>query len=174
METPSPRLAPNSLAFIALCNEYCAALENCSTMMPEEFVSTMLRLLPRIYISATDLRTSNLESGYIEPVMDETTYESIRSSVSALMGEHDVYLEVFEEDMKYSETPIATTISEGLADLMQVAYNFVETVRDAPEPIVEEALTAVADDFRNYWSRILCNQLRALNALHYSGLLEQE
>lgn len=174
METPQSRLAPNSLAFIALCNEYCAALENCTTMTPEEFTDAMLRLLPRIYISASDIRASAPDSGYIEPVMDEATYDSIRSSVSSLLGEHDTYLEVFEEDMKYSDTPIAATISEGLADLMQVAYNFVETVRDAPDPVIEEALTAVAEDFRSYWSRILCNQLRALNAVRYSGLLEQE
>lgn len=174
MENPSSRLAPNSLAFIALCNEYCATLENAAAMMPEEFVSSMTRILPRLYISASDLKVTDIDSGYIEPAMDEDTYDAVRASISALLGEHDTYLEVFEEDMKYSDSPIAVTISEGLADLMQVAYNFVETVRNAPDPVIDNAISAVSEDFRNYWSRILCNQLRALNALLYSGQLEQE
>lgn len=174
METPTNQLTPNSLAFIALCNEYCSTLENCGAMTPDDFTAAMLRLLPRIYISATDLSRDSLETGYIEPVMEEDAYNAVCSTISALLGEHDTYLEVFEEDMKYSDTPIAATISEGLTDLFQVFYNFVETVRDAPYPVVEEAIAAVAEDFRDYWSRILCNQLRALNNLCYSGLLENE
>lgn len=174
METPSPQLTPNTLAFIALCNEYCAATENCSAMTPNEFTGSMLRLLPRIYISASDLPANDFGNGFIEPAMDEDTYNAVCSSISALLGEHDTYLEVFEEDMKYSDTPIAASISEGLSDLTQVFYNFVETVRDAPTPVVEVAVAAIAEDFREYWSRILCNQLRALNALRYSGLLDGE
>lgn len=41
----------NALAFMALCNEYCQALENAREMERDDFVATMLRLLPRIYIS---------------------------------------------------------------------------------------------------------------------------
>ena len=74
--------------------------------------------------------------------------------------------------MKYSDTPIAASIAEGLADIMQPLYNFVEVVRDAPDELIEAALAAVAEDFRAYWSRVLCNQLRAINALVYSDALE--
>ena len=169
------QLAPNTLAFIALCNEYCAALENMpASATPAEFVTTMLRLLPRIYISATDLRVDDTDEAYLEPAMDEASYNTIQSSISALLGEHDTYLEVFEEDMKFSDTPIATGISEGLADIMQVLFNFIEMAKDAPDHIINAAVTAVKDDFRNYWSRILCNVLRALNALEYSQVLESE
>lgn len=165
METSTTKLLPNSLAFIALSNEYCATMERAADMSASQFARTMLKLLPRLYISATDLSTSGLEEADIDPAMDEEVYESVRSSVAALLGEHDTYLEVFEEDMKYSDTPIAASIAEGLADIMQVLYNFVEMVKDAPTPLIEGALEAVAEDFRTYWSRILCNQLRALNAV---------
>lgn len=172
----TPRLSPNALAFIALCNEYCAAMEHAATAAPVDFARTMLRLLPRIYISASDIRDlgPDIDSIYIEPAMDEDTYEAIRSAIAALLGEHDTYLEVFEQDMKYSDTPIAATISEGLTDIMQPLYNFVELAKDAPVELIEEALALVADDFRNYWGAILCNQLRALHALVYSGALDDE
>ncbi len=84
------------------------------------------------------------------------------------MGPDDIYLEVFEEDMKYSDTPVSASISEGLADLFQVTFNFLSMIRDAPDEIVGLGLLAMRDDFRGYWSAILCNVLRALNHLAYN------
>lgn len=163
-------LAPNSLAFIALANEYCQTVERARETEPEAFVSSMLRLLPRLYISATDLRPDMggvIEEAYIDNALDEEYYESLRRAMEALLGEKDTYLEVFEEDMKYSDTPIASSISEGLADIFQVLYNLLEVVRDAPEELTNSALAAVKEDFETYWSRPLCNVLRAVNSLRY-------
>lgn len=84
------------------------------------------------------------------------------------MGADDLYLEVFEEDMKYSDTPIAASISESLADLFQVLYNFVETIKNSPQTMIDVALVAIKDDFASYWSQILCNVLRPLNQLSHS------
>ena len=166
----STTLNTNSLAFIALCNEYCMAIENARESSRDEFVASMLRLLPRIYIAATDLRVSTLtddEDAYLESALDEDYYESVRRSVENLMGADDMYLEVFEDDMKYSDTPIAASVSEALADLFQVMYNFVETIKDAPQSKIEVALVAIKDDFINYRSRLLCNVMRPLNHLGY-------
>lgn len=161
-------LNTNSLAFIALCNEYCMAMENVRETSREEFLSQIVKLLPRIYISASDLRVPTLSDdvdAYLESALDEDYYESVRRGVENLLGVDDVYLEVFEEDMKYSDTPIGASISESLADLFQELFNFVETVKDAPQPMIEIALVAVKDDFVSYWSQTLCNVLRPLNHL---------
>ena len=161
-------LAPNSLAFIALCNEYCCAVENCRESDPSDFVSSMLRLLPRIYIVASDLRPTPLMEDvdpYIESYLEEDYYEALRRNMEELMGADDVYLEVFEEDMKYSDTPVAASIAEGLADIFQVLFNFISTIRDATDQTVGVAILSVRDDFRAYWSATLCNVLRALNHL---------
>ena len=104
-------LSPNSLAFIALCNEFCYAVENARESTRNAFVASMLRLLPRIYISASDLKPEPLideDDAYIESFLDEDYYESMRRQIENLLGADDVYLEVFEEDMKYSDTPIGT------------------------------------------------------------------
>lgn len=158
----------NSLAFIALCNEYCSAVEHAGTTEPADFIAAMTRLLPRIYISAADLQPEVAADGsYIDPALEEDTYDRLRRDMERLFGEDDTYLEVFEQDMQYSDTPIGASLAEGLADLYQVFYNMLETVRDAPEELAEEALAAVSDDFRDYWSRILCNVMRPLNNLMY-------
>ena len=86
-----------------------------------------------------------------------------------MLGPDDVYLEVFEEDMKYSETPIGMSLSEGLSDIFQVLYNFIATVKDAPSETVNAALVAIKDDFGAYWSQRLCNLMRPLNYLYFNS-----
>lgn len=164
-------LNTNSLAFIGLCNEFCMSVENVRGMTMHEFVCTMLRLLPRIYISASDLNVmrpaDEEEEPYMESYLDEDYYESVRRGIESLLGADDVYLEVFEEDMKYSDTPIGASIAEGVSDIFQVLYNFITMVRDAPTESISLALVAVKDDFDSYWSQKLCNLLRPLNHLRY-------
>ena len=168
METPSV-INTNSIAFIGLCNEYCTALENARESSREELVERMLHLLPRMYIAATDLKVNMIEpeEPYIEGSLDEDYYEAIRRNVENLLGPDDIYLEVFEEDMKYSDTPVSASISEGLADIFQVTFNFLNMVKDAPDEIVGLGLIAIRDDFREYWGATLCNVLRALHHLRY-------
>ncbi len=161
----------NVVAFIGIANEYCNTLENCREMEREDFVASMLKMLPRLYIMATDLKENLImdEQGYIADALDEDYYDAVRRNAEALIGADDVYLEVFEEDMKYSDTPVSASITEGLADIFQVLYNFIATVRDdATDDTVALAIESVREDFRNYWSQTLCNTLRALNAIAYA------
>ena len=60
---------------------------------------------------------------------------------------------------------MAASISEGLADIFQVLYDFINSIREATDEKVNGALAVMADDFHNYWSAPLCNVLRALNYL---------
>lgn len=167
-------LRPNTLAFIALANEFCHAVETAQQTTPAEFVNSMLRLLPRIYITASDIKTSDTDNGeiYMADALTEYCYEEIRTSIETVLGGEDTFLEVQEEDMKYSEIPIGASIAEHISDIFQILYNFLETVRDASENLVESALTAVKEDFETYWSQKLCNVMKPLNHLHFSGLLD--
>jgi hypothetical protein len=162
-------LTTNALAFIGLCNEYCSAIENARETEKDEFIPAMLRLLPRLYIAATDLQESADFDTYINDALDEDYYEAMRRNVESIMGEDDTYLEVFEEDMKYSDTPIAASVAEGLADIFQALFNFLETIKDAPQDLIVEALAAVKEDFEHYWGAKLCNVLRALNHIRYAN-----
>lgn len=162
-------LTTNSIAFIGLCNEYCNELEQAGQSTRSQFVSNMLKLLPRLYISASDINVSESDfDTYIDSSLDEDYYESIRRGVEVLMGAHDAYLEVFEDDMKYSDMPIAASIAESLADIFQVLYNFLAQVKDSPDEIVVSSLAAVKEEFVSYWGQTLCNVLRALNHVKYS------
>lgn len=142
-------------------------------MEKEEFIDRMLNCLPRIYweffdISADELVTLE-EWDYQPDYVDEDYYESIRRHIEAVMGPDDIFLETFEEDMKYSETPIAASISESLADLFQPLYNFISVVKDTEGEKLIEAYINCKEDFISYWSQTLCNVLRALNHIKYSA-----
>ena len=102
------------------------------------FVASVLRMLPRIYIAASDLRRDDIamSDAYVANALDEDYYEAVRMRVAELLGEDDTYLEVFENDMKYSDTPIGASVSEGLADLFQVFYSLIRLHRaDGPRSI---------------------------------------
>ena len=163
------KLAPNSLAFIALSNEFCSAIENAMEFEKEDFVAKMLKMLPRIYMTVTDIdiEESN-EDYYALPYLDESVYDNLRSQLAALMGEDDVFLETFEEDMKYSDAPVSATISEDLVDIYQQLYNFVASVRDVDTEAINSIIITCKEDFASYWGQTLCNVLRALHSVFYN------
>lgn len=163
-------LSRNSLSLIAMANEYCHEIESALEKDREEFVTAMLKLLPRIYIVITDVedKEDNNELDYIDSYLYEDTYNNVRENVYRLMGEDDVYLEVFEEDMKYSDTPIATTISENLADIYQELYNFLMTLQNVPTEVATNLIYILKDNFKSYWGQTLVNVMRALHSLKYN------
>lgn len=166
------KISPNVLSFIGLANDYCVALSNIYEMEKDEFVTEMLRLLPRLYISISDVSIEEPEfSDYsyaaLSEYVDEDYYESIRRGVETILGEDDTFLETFEEDMKYSDTPIACSVAELLADIFQDLFNFVSIVKDSEGSQTIEALSECKDNFESYWGQKLCNVLRALNYCKY-------
>lgn len=168
------KINPNVLSFIGLANEYCMALSNVYETEKEEFVAEMLRLLPRIYISMSDVNVEQQmfdDSFYTGTAsyVDEDYYESVRRGVETIMGEDDTFLETFEEDMKYSDTPIAASVAESLADIFQDLFNFVSIVKESEGAQTLEALAECKENFEVYWSQTLCNVLRAINHYRYSS-----
>lgn len=164
----SSKLSPNSIAFIALSNEFCTAIENSIEEEKEDFVAKMLKLLPRIYMSANDINLEESAEEYcVEPYLDEDVYNRMREQISYLLGEDDAFLETFEEDMKYSDSPVAATISEDLADIYQELYNFVASVKDVDTEAINSIIITCKEDFAHFWGQTLCNVLRALHAVYY-------
>lgn len=163
-------LSRNSLSLIAMANEYCHEIESVLDKEREEFVTTMLKLLPRIYIVISDVveKDENEELVYIDSYLYEDAYNNVRENIYRLLGEDDVYLEVFEEDMKYSDTPIATTVSENLADIYQELYNFVMTLQNVPTEVAPDLIYALKDTFKSYCGQTLVNVMRALHSLKYN------
>ena len=153
------KLTPNELAFIALANEYCHALEHATeNESRDQFVAQMLKLLPRLYITVNDIEDDTFSEEFIDSALEEDVYDRVRERVAQIMA---------EEDMKYSETPISASVSENLADLYQEFFNLIHSIQDALTETQHEMLCQCKINFINYWGQTLCNVLRALNAIYY-------
>ena len=167
------RIRTRLMDVTSIAARFCAVAEQTSDFTVLEFIKEMLSLLPRIYLDFSD---PDLDLGdndeYFSTYVDEDYYDSIRRRIEMLLGEHDVFLETFEEDMKYSDTPVAASISESLADLCQVLYNFVAIVRETDGDSLEGAYMECRENFAAYWSQTLCNVMRALNHLRYNVTFE--
>ncbi len=153
--------------------EYCSLCESALEMEKSEFIDRMLSLLPRMYWEFLDLDADELvtlEEWDSQPdYVDEDYYESVRRQIESVMGGDDMFLETFEEDMKYSDTPIAASIAESLADLFQPLFNYISVVKDTDGDRMTEAFILCKEYFREYWSQTLCNVLRALNHIKMKG-----
>lgn len=160
------------IAVTALSAEYCHTLEICRDLEFEEFLLKMLNLLPRLYLAFTEVSPDDImimegEDEYFESYVDEDFYDSIRRNVESLLGPDDTFLETFEENMKYSDTPIAASISECLADIFQPLFNFISIVKDTEGEKMLPAYVECRENFASYWAQTLCNVLRAINYLQY-------
>ena len=156
---------------VALCSDYCVTIENAADMEADELTGALLGLLPRIYFEFHDIDAGESASlddwgGGLAEHLDEVHYEAVRGILLSVLGENDTYLETFEKDMKYSDTPIASSISENLCDIFQPLYNFVMEVRESEGDNLEDAYRECRDGFREYWSQTLCNVMRALNSIY--------
>lgn len=167
------------LGLTALAARYCVTVENAAEAQPRDFVGEMLSVLPRIYAEFHELDPMDFESGEVDDFeehpfygsyVDEDYYENVRRHIETLLGPDDGFLETFEEDMKYSETPIAASISESLADIFQPLYNFISIVKESDGDELEGAYRECRENFVAYWGQTLCNVLRALNNLYNSTL----
>lgn len=162
------------LEIVGLAKSYCELCETTHDYTKEEFINQALNLLPRIYWNFFDLTAGvSLEEGdYFSDYLEESQYNYVQNSIASLLGESDMFLETFEEDMKYSDTPISSSISECMADIYQPLFNFVSIVHDSEGTQMEEAYIKCKEDFEEYWSQTLCNALKALNNVKYSTISE--
>ncbi len=163
------------IEFVTVSAEYCAFIERTTEMEREEFVDKITKLLPLLYLKASLLSPAEPEEeGLAERFVTETDYEQVRMGVENLLGEQDCYLEVFHEDMAYSETPVAAHISEGLADIYQALKDFTSVFQLGHEPQMLEAIYLCYEDFTLYWGQQVVNVLRALHYIRYNESDEDE
>lgn len=157
-----------TVEFVTVAAEFCASLERSAEMHPSVFVDRILKLLPLVYLKASLLpECEPLDDTEPETFVTETDYEHLRGMIAELLGSDDDYLEVFLDDMAFSDTPIKQEISEGLADIYQPLKDFVCVYRLGFDRTMNDALWRCREQFASYWGRTLVNVMRALHNVKY-------
>ena len=162
-----------AIEFVTVAVQLCLYLEQLEGLDKSEFVEKMLCLLPLLYLKARLLpkATEELDS-FPERFVSEQEYEDIRQKVAQCMGADDTYLEVFVEDMRYSDEPITAFISENIADIYQEVKDLACNYQTRDEAVMNDALVNCIEAFEQHWGQKLLNVLRPLHAVACEG--EQE
>lgn len=159
----------NVIEFATVSVQYCDYLENIEGGQLNDVADKLTKLLALLYLKASVLPdTEPLDEEHVEVFVTETHYGYIASLLCGVFGDKDDYLEVFLEDMKYSETPILANISEDLTDIYQDLKNFLHIFEMGVEETMNDALYVCHENFKEYWGQKLVNVLRALHSLKYS------
>ena len=159
----------NTVEFVTVSVQYCAFIEQLESSTTTELSDTLTKLLPLLYLKALLVpETDTVTDDEPETTVTEGDYNYISSKLYGVFGANDTYLEVFLQDMKYSETPIAASISEDLADIYQDLKNFITIYERGVTENMNDALSLCSDNFKSYWGQKLVNVLRALHSLRFA------
>ena len=162
-----------AIEFVTVAVQLCLYLEQIEGLDKSEFVEKMLCLLPLLYLKARLLPKATEElDGFPERFVSEQEYEDIRQKVAQCMGADDTYLEVFVEDMRYSDEPITAFVSENIADIYQEVKDLACNYQTRDEAVMNDALVNCLEAFEQHWGQKLLNVLRPLHAVACEG--EQE
>ena len=154
------------LEFVASAADLCVYLESMELPLKEEFVDKMLMCLPVLYTKVKPLpRLSPVYDGEAERFVTEMEYSAIQHRVSSIFGSDDAYLEVFVEEMRYSDEPITAFISENIADIYQELRDLLGNWQIDDDGVKNVALIVCVEAFEQHWGQKLLNVLRPLHVL---------
>lgn len=170
MKEENPIYSRDVVEFATIAVQYCVFLEATEEKGQGEFVDTLTKLLPLLYLKGTLLPDYGA-FGDEMPVdyVTEDNYNIVRNNIAFLLKDKDDYLDVFVEDMKYSDTPILMTISENLADIYQDIKNFACAYKTGADEEMMAAITQCKETFKTEWGQKLTNVLRALHEVKYNN-----
>ncbi|MPQ46082.1 DUF5063 domain-containing protein [Marinifilum sp. N1E240] len=156
----------NVIEFVTVANEFCLLVENSAKVEKLEFVETAQKILPLLYLKASMLPKNEVElDEEVEKFVTESDWEFIHSSVKTRMGAHNEFLEVFEDDMEYSDTPLVSSISENFADIYQDLKDFITSYKIGTLEVMNDSLWDLNNHFYQYWGQKLVNTLRSIHRL---------
>lgn len=165
--------APNVIEFVTVVAETCLFLERMENYSRNEFIIQSVKLLPLLYQKAIVLETPEMIfEEFPERFVSEEDYLYVKEGVERLLGNDNIYLEVYHPQMKYSDTPLAAFISEDLADIYQELKDFALNYRMGVTDIMNDSLVVCLESFAEHWGQKLLNSLRALHALRFSEEFE--
>lgn len=165
----------NVIEFVTVAAEFCAFLERAERMKRSDFVDTSLKILPLLYLKASMLpECETIGDEVLETYVTEEIYEILRINLTELMGDKDDYLDVFVQDMVYSDQPIKKSISEDLADIYQDIRDFIFVFQLGLNETMNDSLALCQENFRMLWGQKLVNTLRALHDVKYNQQEEDD
>lgn len=159
----------NVLEFVTVAVEFCAFLEKSQGRPRQDFLDTLLKLLPLLYMKAQLLPEVDSQGDFLpRDKVTEDDYNYVRRTVYDILPDEDQYLDVsYDRDMETDETQWHS-VSEHLADIYQPVRNFLAVYQDGVEDCMADALWALRDSFELYWGEATVSALKRLHVIRYA------
>lgn len=160
-----------NIDFISAASDFCLLMENVKGKTKKEVVERLLLLLPQLYFYASIIDANfkySKNNILLEEYVKEQDYNYIRENLLKIFKEDDDYLDVVNDDMKYSEAPITKSISEDLADIYQDIKNCIWIFSKGNKEASQEAINEVCSLFEIHWGGRLVSTTRALHYIKYN------
>ncbi len=163
------------IEFVTVVAEMCRLLENAAQLSKTEFVDKTTKMLPLLYLKTVLLNQPQyLLDGFTEQFVNEEDYNYVNGQIQQVLGEDDTYLDTFHTEMQYSDTPVATTVSENLADVYQEIKNLAGNYQTGETEVMNDALADCMTAFREHWGQKALSALQALHAIMCNEKTEEE
>jgi hypothetical protein len=154
----------NSLEFLTVAKEYCAFAEAPSKYDRHGFVDKSLKLLSILYLKALMLpKVELIHDEGNERFVTEYDWQFVKKGIENIMGDHDVYLDFFDDEMNETPEPVTSSVSENMADVYQDLKDFLQIYQLAIPDLMNDALYECSQSFESYWGSRVVNTLRVLH-----------
>jgi hypothetical protein len=165
-----PAYSRNVIEFVAVANEYCKYAEHSSEIKGDEMLRILQRLLPLLYLKASLLPALEpfFEDGN-EKFVTEPDWFRIHDMFKDRFGKANDYLEVFDEKINDSDSPVMSNLAENMADIYQDLKNFLLLYQTGTSEVMNDAIWECRMNFENFWGQTLVNSMRAIHKFIYSG-----
>ena len=166
--------AKGSIEFLTVSVEFCKFIEHIQADKAD-FLNKLSKLLPLIYLKAAMVEPKTaIYDESPEKYVDENDYEAVRGDVQNLLGDKDQYLTAIHPDIALSDSVIAASISEDIADVYQSLKDFVEVAKTGNEDLMNDALIICIDDFRTFWGTRLLSAELAIHQVIINGFDDED
>ena len=130
----------HKLEFLTVAVETCKFLEHAGELEKSDFVSKMTKLLPLLYLKTSMVQVSeDVSDDEPERFVSEVEYAQLRAQLADMLGDSDDYLDSFDTNMAFSDTTLAATISEDLADVYQALKDYAGCCQVGDEQVMNDA-----------------------------------
>ena len=155
------------IEFTAVANEFCAFSETAPQYEGLKILKYYQRLLPLLYSKTLALPVfESVLDDEQEKFVTESDWQNVHDSLIVKLGEANDYMEVFDEQIEFSETALTSSMAENIADIYQDLKDYLLAYSIGTNEIMNEALWSCMESFKIYWGQKLVNLLRAIhNAL---------
>ncbi len=163
----------NVVEFVTVANEFCKMVENPSFSQADSLVDVMRKILPLLYLKASLVPEIHPHlDEELEKFVTEYDYNVLSQKWIQILGENDLFHEVFDPEIQFGTEPVTASISENILDIYQDLKDFLLSYRTGESEVMNDSLAECMNHFWDFWGQRLVNVLRALHQLAAAGVRE--